>query len=327
MNLAEAYSGKRVLVTGSEGFKGTWLARALRALDAIVVGFDLPHRDVLDADHLCYTVRNYTPDFVFHLAAQAFVPRGFREPRTTFETNAIGTVNLLEALRLANRPCAVVVVTTDKVYGEGGPFAEMAPLVPYCPYSASKVAAEHAVEVYRDVYFAPEGNRIAVATARAGNVIGGGDWGEGRLIPNAIRALRAGKPIPVYDPASVRPWQYVEDVIDGYLRLGAALAAEQGRPPLFASAFNFGPAESHTTGEVVRALIAEWGGGTWERQRVQMHEASVLRIDSTKARRLLGWVPRFTFEEAIREAVRWYRETEATVTVGGAAGCPQTSAR
>ncbi len=329
MNLAEAYGGKRVLVTGDLGFKGTWLVRSLKALGATVDGFDIKREAApwwrCEDIRLGWSVRDAImrgltgPDIVFHLAAQAFVPVGFHEPKLTFETNAQGTVNLLEALRLANRPCAVVVVTTDKVYGEGGPFGEGDRLVPRCPYSASKIAAEHAVEVYRDAYF--RGNKIAVATARAGNVIGGGDWGEGRLIPNAVRALRSGKPIPVYDPASVRPWQYVEDVIDGYLRLGAALVAEQGRGPSpFASAFNFGPTEHRTVGEVVGALLAEWGDGTWERQRVEMHEARVLRINSHKARSLLGWAPKFTLAEAIRETVRWYHETEATVTVGGAAG-------
>lgn len=314
--LADTYAGKSVFVTGHAGFKGRWLCRQLRELEADISGFDIA--SVLGADdarclrRLSAAVRDAQPDFAFHLAAQAFVPTGYEEPIRTFETNAMGTVNLLEALRSLHKPCAVVVVTTDKVYGsdDAAPHVEEDLLFGRCPYSASKVAAESAVEAYRRGYFAPE-HRIAVATARAGNVIGPGDAGEGRLIPNAIRALRERRPIPVYNPSAVRPWQYIDDVIRGYLMLGAALAGasvgvERAR---YAQAWNFGPDRSRTTLEVAEALIREWGSGIWAHTPTMLRETNALHIDSAKARLQLGWAPRWNFDDAIRATVRWYRES------------------
>lgn len=313
MRKLDAYAGKSVLVTGSAGFKGRWLCRVLRELGADVAGFDIIESigdDVRCLRRIDRAIRAAQPDFVFHLAAQAFVPVGFTHPVATFETNAMGTVNLLEALRGLQKPCAVVIVTSDKVFGSGGPeaYIEDDYLFGNCPYSASKVAAETAVAAYRKGYFAPE-HRVAVATARAGNVIGGGDAGAGRLIPNAIRALQAGKPIPVYNPVAVRPWQYIEDVIHGYLLLGAALASAP--TPVerahYAGAWNFGPEQSHTTLQVVEAVIREWGSGSWEQVKTDLRETNILRIDSTKARLMLGWKQHWSFEDAIRETVRQYK--------------------
>jgi CDP-glucose 4,6-dehydratase len=301
-NLEATYRGKRVLVTGHTGFKGKWLCNALRGLGAEVFGYSLPD-DVRDAVTLRYVVGVKRPDFVFHLAAQAFVPVGFRDPVATFETNVLGTVNLLEALLrvAAARPCAVVVVTSDKCYlPDKYQHVETDPLGGRCPYSASKAAAEQAVEAYRSAFFAPD-HRIAVATARAGNVIGAGDKGEGRLVPNALRALKAGKPIPVYNPEAVRPWQYVADVIDGYLRLGAALAGGDRRA--FCEPWNFSPRQHHTVREVVEEIIRAWGVGTWELQSTELRETQELRVSSWKARERLDWRPQWSFAGMIEETV------------------------
>lgn len=308
------YDGARVLLTGHTGFKGQWLMRALSARSAKVYGFSLPY-DIRGKYSLRTQVANVRPHFIFHLAAQAFVPRGYKDPLGTFEVNTLGTVNLLEAIRAeVIGPCAVVIVTTDKVYPAGDrAHREDDPLSGYdasdvskhCPYAASKAAAEMAVAAYRASYFAPAGHRIAVATARAGNVLGGGDWGEGRLMPNAIRALREGKPIPVWNPQATRPWQYVTDVIDGYLKLGAALFEHQGD---FAEAWNFGPDHSRTVQEVAEAIVRAWGSGTWAEQETTLREVTSLHIDSTKARTRLGWSPQVSFEKMIRQTVRWYWE-------------------
>lgn len=298
-----AYTNKRVLVTGDSGFKGQHLARTLAGSGAHVFRYSLP-RDVRDAEAVFQAVMEAQPDYVFHLAAQSFVPRAFEVPRWTFETNTLGTVNVLDAVRRRNAPCAVVVVTSDKVYSETREaHVEDSPLGGHDPYSSSKAAAEAVVIAYRDGFFAPR-HDIAVATARAGNVIGPGDFGHGRLIPNAIRALRAGKPIPIWNPEATRPWQYVDDVLDGYLLLGAHLHATRGDA---CSAWNFGPLHSHTVREVAEIIISEWGSGTWEYQQVPLREANTLAVDSTKAREVLGWQPRWEFEAGVRATVRWYK--------------------
>lgn len=304
----DCYHGAKVLVTGHAGFKGTHLSVALEALGATVYGYDrVNDHDVRDAVKLVETLARIEPDFVFHLAAQAFVPVGWEDPLTTFQTNAQGTVNLLEALRRWHGVCSVVVVTTDKVYGEGNggglfqyAFHETDPLVGLCPYSSSKVAAEHAVAAYRALL-----PRKRIATARAGNVVGPGDWGRGRLVPNAVRALHSGIPIPVFHEGSVRPWQYVEDVIDGYLRLGAAL--HRGGAD-FEGPFNFGPEKHHTVREVVERVLDCWGSGSWAKVETPLHEVNELRVASVKARHLLGWRPRWSFDEMIEKTIKWYRD-------------------
>jgi CDP-glucose 4,6-dehydratase len=267
---------------------------------------------VRDLGQLGEKLALFKPDAVFHLAAQAVVPRGYERPKLTWDTNATGTINVLEALREIGRPCAAVIVTTDKVYGGGEfPHIETDRLLGTCPYSASKVAAELAVEAYRTSFFAGRDHRIAVATARAGNVIGGGDFGYGRLVPNAIRALVTGNPIPVYHVLAVRPWQYVEDVIEGYILLGAKLMdVSAGRvtdPDRWCSAWNFGPEQHHTVQGVVVNLIDAWGSGEPAFVSTTLHEVQELRIDSLKARTLLGWQQRWSFVEGIKAAVAWYR--------------------
>lgn len=302
-----SYAGKRVFVTGDRGFVGRHLVHALRERGADVTGYDIVDGyDVLDQSGLVRRLLRAAPDVVFHLAAQAFVPVGYEAPKDTFAVNAQGTVNLLEALRDLVRPCAVVVVTSDKVYEPSRRVHdEESALGGHCPYSASKAAAEMVVTAYREGFFAP-GHEIAVATARAGNIIGGGDAGRGRLVPNAIRALKAGQPIPVFNPRATRPWQYVEDVVQGYLRLGEALMGD-GRAD-YAVAWNFGPDEERSVVEVVEALIAEWGYGSWEVKPTTLREVEALHISSARARALLGWHPCWSFEAAIRETAAWYRK-------------------
>lgn len=307
INLA-CYRGETALVTGSSGFVGGHLCRRLVELGARVEPFDLATGQDLRIWPDVSAAIDRQPRFVFHLAAQAYVPEGFAAPRDTFYSNTWGTVNLLEALRVLHRgPCAVVAVTTDKVYGQSAsPAAEGWPLDGSCPYSASKVMAERAVACYRRAYFVPQDHKIAVATARAGNIIGPGDSpGFGRLVPDALEALRTGQPIPVYHAAAVRPWQAIWDVVDGYVLLGAALTSSNRAA--CAGAFNFGPHDHHTVIEVVERLINAWGSGTWIEVRRELHEVDELRISSSKAALLLGWHPRWTFEDTITATVRAYQ--------------------
>jgi CDP-glucose 4,6-dehydratase len=279
---------------------------ALKSRGAIVSGYSLPRYDVRDREQLSTMLATFRPHVVFHLAAQAMVPIGFEQPYQTIETNVMGVTNLLDGLYCLGRPCAVVVVTSDKVYLPRGDHAhvETDHLGGHDPYASSKAAAELIVGAYRTGFFAPD-HEIAVATARAGNVIGGGDWGHGRLIPNAVRALKLGRPIPVWNAAATRPWQYVSDVIDGYLRLGDALMSPFRAD--YCEAWNFGPSEEHTVKEVVEAVIEAWGSGSWEAQATKLRETTALHIDSGKARRRLGWEPQWSFPEAIKDTIRWYK--------------------
>jgi CDP-glucose 4,6-dehydratase len=206
-------------------------------------------------------------------------------------------------------PCSVVVVTTDKCYAPGhvGAYHESSPLGGRCPYSASKAAAEHAVTAYQLGYFAPD-HVIRVATARGGNVIGPGDWGKGRLVPNAVRALKVGRPVSVFNKNAVRPWQFVEDVIDGYIMLGAALDGPAG--PRYVGGWNFGPDRHYTVPQVVEQLIKCWGYGSWEFVQTELRETEHLEIDSTAARERLGWRPKFSLDEALKLTAYWYKHKE-----------------
>jgi CDP-glucose 4,6-dehydratase len=322
--LRPAYAGRRVLVTGHTGFKGAWLCEWLLALGAEVHGLALEpeerslfhalglekrlhHRilDVRDATALRDHIATLHPDYIFHLAAQPLVRLSYREPVATFDTNVMGTAHLLDALRSAEFPCSVVVVTSDKCYAnDGQPHA----------FRASKAAAEIITASYRDSFFARD-TRVALASARAGNVIGGGDWATDRIVPDAIRALEAGRPIPVRNPAFTRPWQHVLEPIGGYLLLGAWLEAARAAndvPALktLASAFNFGPepAANRTVRELVEAILHGWPG-QWEQTPQEKHlpEAPLLSLDITKARETLGWQPRWDFPTTVQETVTWYR--------------------
>lgn len=318
-----------VLVTGHTGFKGAWLSLWLQALGSRVHGLSLGlpgepclyelarvgdgmagsvAADVRDAAALARSLANARPEIVFHLAAQPLVRRSYAAPLETFETNALGTANLLESVRSSASVRAVVVVTSDKCYesaGAGRPHSESDPLGGHDPYSASKAAAELITDSYRRSFLAdPAGPRVA--SARAGNVIGGGDWGEDRLIPDLVRAALAGVPLRLRNPAAVRPWQHVSCPLSGYLLLAQALCADASA----ARAWNFGPDPDDTRSveEVVRELSARWPSGiAWETDPGEHpHETSVLALDSALARDQLGWRPPLGFAEAIEATAAWY---------------------
>jgi CDP-glucose 4,6-dehydratase len=335
---ARAYSGRRVLVTGHTGFKGAWLTFWLSELGAQVTGLALPPDaesslfSALDlasrCRHLTGDIRNFgfvqeavqasRPEFVFHLAAQSLVRRSYREPVSTIATNVLGTAHLLEAVRRLGAPCAVVVVTSDKCYENrehAAGYSEEDPLGGHDIYSTSKAAAELVAAGYRRSFFpvtALAVHGVAVATARAGNVLGGGDWSDDRLIPDAVRALRSGEPLRVRNPDSRRPWQHVLDPLAGYLLLAKRLGdpSEPERASL-CGAWNFGPEESgaRSVAELAEAFLRTWGEGRWvaDRNPNAPHEAGQLRLSSRKAREQLGWTPHWGFDETLRRTVEWYR--------------------
>ena len=323
------YHNRRVLVTGHTGFKGAWLCAWLHRLGSDVVGLALPPNqtpdlfsqlktpmrseiaDIRNAEKVKHLLADFQPEIVFHLAAQPLVRTSYREPRETFETNLMGTVNLLDGCRFTPSVRAVVIVTTDKCYANpenGKPFTEDDPLGGYDPYSASKGAAEIAVASYRSSFFTT-GNVPAVATARAGNVIGGGDWAEDRLIPDLIRAAVIGNDAVIRSPDAIRPWQHVLEALSGYLILGAALFTE-GKA--FASAWNFGPleTESFTVEQVIGLAKSEWNRIRYASDvcKEQPHEAGRLRLNCAKAREHLRWIPVWNTETAVRRTIGWYRE-------------------
>ena len=248
---------------------------------------------------------------IFHLAARALVRRAYDEPRDTFETNVMGTVNVLEAARACASVQAVVVVTSDKTYQNpetGRAFVETDPLGGRDPYGASKAAAELVTAAYRESFFT---TGAAVASVRAGNVIGGGDWAPDRIIPDSVRALVAGEQVVVRNPDAIRPWQHVLEPLSGYLRLGSLLLADGHR---YEGAWNFGPTKERSDQPVrwvVDRFLAEWGAGSWTtpaNAEGQPHEAQRLSLDSTKAREQLGWAPVWDPSEAVRRTAAWYRE-------------------
>ena len=328
---ADCYRGRRVFVTGHTGFKGAWLAEWLGALGAEVTGYaldpptkpslfealDLGSRlrhvvaDVRDRDRLAAEVQASQPSVIFHLAAQAIVRRAYAEPHETFETNVMGTVNVLEAARACPSVRAVVIVTSDKCYEnhEGDrAFRETDPMGGRDPYSASKGCAELVTAAYRDSFFA---GGAAVASVRAGNVIGGGDWAADRIIPDCARSLAAGDPVVVRNPDAVRPWQHVLEPLSGYLWL-AALLLRDGRR--YEGPWNFGPGDHDADRPVrwvVERFLEEWGSGSWTTPADsghQPHEAHGLSVDSAKARDQLWWAPVWDTQTAVRRTASWYRE-------------------
>ncbi len=322
---------RRVLVTGHTGFKGAWLCLWLQALGARVHGasleampsepclYDLARVaegmaggavcDIRDAAVVARAVAECEPQVVFHLAAQPLVRRSFKAPRETYETNAMGTVNVLEAVRSAPSVEAVVVVTSDKCYENREtpePYREEDPLGGHDPYSSSKAIAELVTSAYRRSYFSnPDAPRIA--SARAGNVIGGGDWGGDRLVPDLIRAAVSQGNVSLRHPGATRPWQHVLSPLSGYLVLAQALCGEAR----FARAWNFGPdpADARTVEWVVSRVSELWPGGiSWSvDEGPHPHEAGLLALDSSLARRELAWTPLVGLEEGLEATVAWYR--------------------
>jgi CDP-glucose 4,6-dehydratase len=330
------YAGKRVLLTGHSGFKGGWLALWLSRLDADVTGYSLPPTttpnlfevasiarrvrstfgDVRALDHLARVWSEARPDIVFHLAAQPIVRESYRTPLDTIQTNVIGTSHILETARREQRPVAVVLVTSDKCYENREwvfGYRETDRLGGRDPYSASKAAAELLVSSYRRSFFPPEalsGHGVAVATARAGNVIGGGDWAADRIVPDAIRALSRAESVAVRNPAATRPWQHVLEPLSGYLRLGARLLGPDPERAAACDAWNFGPdpADTRSVRDVVERVIAEYGGGRWHQDGdVGPHEFGLLQLATDRARVALGWKPRWRFAETIAATVGWYK--------------------
>ncbi len=325
------FAGRRVFVTGHTGFKGSWLTRWLLDLGARVTGYALEpdtdpslfeelglarHMDsrigdVRDFGSLSGALLEARPEIVLHLAAQPLVRRSYAEPLYTFETNVIGTANLLEAVRGCEETRVVVNVTTDKVYENpetGHPFAEDEPLGGHDPYSASKACSEIVSAAYRSSFFAGDTGGPALATARAGNVIGGGDWSEDRIVPDIVRAMAAGVPVQVRNPDAVRPWQHVLEPLAGYLTLAEALWRDgQER----AGAYNFGPEpdDVHPVRDLVDRSIEAWGAGSWEVQGSadQPHEAGLLSLSIDKACDELGWRPLWGFGTTVERTVSWYR--------------------
>ncbi len=332
---ANAYEGITVLVTGHTGFKGSWLATWLLELGAHVVGYSLPdpptepsnfevmelnrqivdrRGDIRDFPVVQNLFAEHQPDIIFHLAAQPIVLHSIAKPKLTIDTNAGGTVNVLEAMRKSAAGRALVSITTDKVYENKEwlwGYRETDRLGGHDPYSASKGMAELAIASYRESFFPPdkyEEHGVAVASVRAGNVIGGGDFADFRLVPDCMRALMAGEPIGIRNPLSIRPWQHVLEPLSGYLWLGAKLLREG---TAFAEAWNFGPREQRgvPASQLAEKLVELWGAGSWELSDpgYAKVETGQLRLSWEKAAARLQWRPVYTWEEALAEITAWFK--------------------
>ncbi len=336
---ANAFQGKTVWLSGHTGFKGAWLAQWLVQFGARVHGFAQPPAtnpsvfeqlglaakieseigDVRDAATVKKSLLRVQPDFVFHLAAQALVRYSYEQPLETYATNVMGTAHVLDALRALAKPCAAVIVTTDKCYEnreQNHDYTEEDHLGGHDPYSSSKGAAEIVTSAFRRSFFGA--SPVRIASARAGNVIGGGDWARDRILPDCIRALQRGTVIPVRNPAATRPWQHVLEPLSGYLWLAASLAADSAANAALATAFNFGPDKeaNRNVGDLVREVLKSWPG-RWEDQSNPHapHEAKLLMLSTAKAKKILRWQPAWNFETAIARTVEWYRDVNTRATV------------
>jgi len=326
---AEFWQGKKVFVTGHTGFKGSWLSLWLQQLGAQVTGFSLapvnqPNLfevvnvgeginsiigDICDINTVKQVFLDTQPDIVIHMAAQALVRYSYQNPIETYQTNVMGTLHILEAIRESKSVQSVVIVTTDKCYENKEwlwPYRENDPVGGHDPYSSSKACVELLVASYRKSYFS--GNqKVSIATARAGNVIGGGDWAEDRLIPDIIKSFRRGETVSIRSPNAIRPWQHVLEPLSGYLLLAEKLYGNAGRD--YSEAWNFGPTAkgAQSVQWVVEHITQHWKGAMWEiNEGQQLHEAKILKLDSTKAYEKLGWQPRWELAETLQKVTGWY---------------------
>jgi CDP-glucose 4,6-dehydratase len=328
------YEGRKVFITGHTGFKGSWLLYALYKAGAIIKGYSLKPEtdpslfnliektigvqsiisDINDGSRIEQEIVSFQPDYIFHLAAQPLVRRSYKEPLYTFATNVMGTANVLNALIKLEKPCSVVLITTDKVYENKEwyyPYRETDRLGGYDPYSASKACAELVINSYHQSYFSPAKfgtHKKAVASVRAGNVIGGGDWAEDRLIPDIIKSLVQNRDIIIRNPHAMRPWQHVLEPVFGYLRLGALLS---GDPIKYGGAWNFGPLGSDDLPvlNIAKQFIEIWGKGNINIQADPnlLYEAGLLKLDISKALHELGWKPKMNTKDAINRTSNWYK--------------------
>ncbi|MDY6876454.1 MAG: CDP-glucose 4,6-dehydratase [Chloroflexota bacterium] len=327
------WEGKKVLITGHTGFKGSWLSLWLQSMGANITGYALqpPTQpsmferanvaagmtsnvgDVRDLEHLKSVVAECTPEIIFHLAAQPLVRYSYENPVETYTTNIIGTVNMLETVRHSESVRVVVSITSDKCYENKEwlwGYRENEQLGGHDPYSSSKGCAELVIAAYRNSYFQAKGqqHRVAVASTRAGNVIGGGDWAKDRLIPDIMKAIMENRPVVIRSPNAIRPWQHVLEPLNGYLCLAEHLWMHG---PKFAQAWNFGPnsEEAKTVSWIAEYLTNFWGeGARWELDAAQHpHENTYLKLDCSKAKSLLGWAPKLRLSTALEWIVEWYR--------------------
>jgi CDP-glucose 4,6-dehydratase len=335
MDLINYYQNKKIFVTGHTGFKGSWLITWLHYLGAVVKGYALSpvHEndlfnlisgddmcesviaDIRDKERLAKEIHSFKPDYIFHLAAQPLVGLSYQLPAITFEVNTLGTVHVLDALRYLSSPCIAVIITTDKVYENletGHHYKETDRLGGYDPYSASKACSELVIDSYRQSFFNPSSyniHRKAIASARAGNVIGGGDWAQDRIIPDIVRSLHKNQPVVLRNPSSVRPWQHVLEPLEGYLKLAASL---NSNPVTFAGPYNFGPypENSQTVGVLAKKAIESWGGGgliITEKNDSAVHEAGLLHLDINKALSAINWKPMWDIDTTVDSTISWYK--------------------
>ena len=334
--MKDFYKQKKIFLTGHTGFKGSWLLAWLHQLGAEIKGYSLPPEnenslfdaikpnidfknvfgDIRDKELLQSQIENFQPDIIFHLAAQALVRRSYEIPAETFEVNAVGTANVLEAVNQLQKKCTVIVITTDKVYENkeiNYHYKEEDVLGGYDPYSASKAATEIVVSSFRNSFFNRskyQQHQKAIVSARAGNVIGGGDFSEDRILPDIVRALQNSKTIEVRNPNAVRPWQHVLEPLNGYLKL-AKMAYENYDS--VANAYNFGPLPTDhlPVKNLVEISIKYWGNGDWKDTSSpnQLHEAGLLMLDISKATNELNWIPKLESKEAIEWTIDWYKNS------------------
>lgn len=348
----ESFRGRSVFITGHTGFKGSWLTLWLNRLGARVSGYSLvppttpnnfatssirdllvrhSNADVRDAAHLQGAIEACQPAVIFHLAAQVVVRQSYLDPRQTFDVNVMGTASLLDSVRKLRRPCVVVIVTSDKCYRNSDPerrHRETDSFGGSDPYSASKAAAEILTESFRESYFRPETVRdhgVKLASVRAGNAIGGGDWARDRIIPDMVRATVAKTPVQIRNPGSIRPWQHVLELLSGYLTLAGQML--ESDDPALCSGWNFGPnpAEGRTVKDVVETFLQNWSGAQWDDASgtVQPREEPALHLSNEKAKAELGWQPHWNFQETVKRTAHWYQRFYGNPCVSTRDACLQ----